>query len=387
MTPSLESVIFSSATVSLNVNMLSKGLAHKDCLFNNSTLNGCVIFKFPNFDPAMKSLSTLPGVDLVAGNKQSGRMAVRTGIFAPKSSEEMKIGGYGIFLDEPDLNELLKRFIGIDLEKEECQDDLKLLGILRRLPSLDPFILRESLLSYKIKAHSNYIDITDEECADVRHVIADKVEPIVAKALGAKPGRKIDISKAQKFIDAIWDPSLDEAKTFVAALGIQPDEAPRIFDSWKGISYYYYEFQSKKTDVARFIDWLKGSDSRPTDYIHLAKGTKEQIDMFRKKTLDKTLRVSENVRDIFTIYDESYRYFIEEDNPKKFREFLENASQLYWKVGACNGVLAQMSTTWNRYTQQSLEADRRLAYDETHRLYQVCGAILDAYDRDGSGAF
>ena len=93
------------------------------------------------------------------------------------------------------------------------------------------------------------------------------------------------------------------------------------------------------------------------------------------------------MRDIFKIYDESYRVFIEESNPVKFREFLENASQFYWKVGACNGILAQMATTWNRYTQQSLEADRRLAYDETHRLYQVCGAILNSYDRDQSGAF
>ncbi|PPR75892.1 MAG: hypothetical protein CFH06_01860, partial [Alphaproteobacteria bacterium MarineAlpha3_Bin5] len=62
MTPTLEAIIFSSQTVSLNFNELSKPLSKSDLMFNTEALNGTVAFKYPNFDTVDDSAVVIPGL-------------------------------------------------------------------------------------------------------------------------------------------------------------------------------------------------------------------------------------------------------------------------------------------------------------------------------------
>ncbi|RED54172.1 hypothetical protein [Aestuariispira insulae] len=375
MTPSLEAVLYSSPTVSLNINKLSKELDSGERMFRNETMNATVIFKYPNFDTTQNNIFTDKDIP-------TGLEAVRTAIYIPKDAQDMPLGGYGIFLDDPLMPEHLKRHVGLDLENEDTQPDRKTLDVLQKIPSLDPFLLNESFKLASITINPNYISITENETAAIRHLIGNKVEPIIAKALNVEQGVGTS-SKTQEFVDAIWNPSNSTARIFIQAFGIKESEAPMVFEAWKGITFFYNEFANSRSDIARMMDWLVSDDSLPSEYLRMGRSEKETVQMMRKSIIERIQNVINNNTSVFRNYETSYRRFIQKDDPTNFRRFLKKASQFYWKIGACNGVLAQCAITWQRYHERS--GGKRLDYEMLQRLFKICEAILRARTQD-SGA-
>ena len=374
MTPSLEAVLFSSPTVSLNLNDLSKDLEEGQLMFRNSTMNSTVIFKYPNFDTTQDTIFSDDGA--------GGLDAVRTAIYVPKDASDMPLGGYGIFLDDPSMPEYMKHHVGLDVELEENAEDMATLKVLQRIPSLDPFLLNESFKLAKIEIDHSYISITDNETAAIRYLIGTKVEPIIAKALNIEKGDSTS-SKTQEFVDAIWNPSDSTAKIFIQAFGIKEEEAPLVFEAWKGITFFYNEFANSRSDISKMMEWLLSDKSLPSEYIRMGRSEKENVQLSRKSIVQKIQGVVNNNTTVFRNYETSYRKFIVKDDPTDFRRFLKSASQSYWKIGACNGVLAQCAMTWKRYYERS--GDTRLEYDSLQRLFKICEAILRARGQD-SGA-
>lgn len=373
MTPSLEAVLFSSPTVNLNINQLSQGLEGKDLLFRNRQLNGCILFKFPNFDTTDDHTGGIPGLD-VYSNK-SGSAPVRTGIYVPKDPSDLPLGGYGIYVDDRKTEELMVRHLGMSTKDEQYADDFKLLKLIELMPSLDPFILELSLRQNNVTVHPRYVMIQEEQVRQVRAIIAEKVKPIIAKAMGISDMGSLE-HKAKRFVDAIWDPSLGEANIFITAFGINQSDAPRTFSAWKGVTFFQFEFNRAQGDLARMMAWLGTSDSLPSDFRQLKDGEKQQITMFRDSIRTKLQKVLKNVNGIFNSYESSYQQFIREANPKPFREFLFKAESFYWTLGACNGVLAQVTSTWRRYCFAGGGAKRQLNFDMMERFYKVCDSIL-----------
>ena len=382
MTPTLEAIIFSSQTVSLNVNELSRELSGSDLMFNNLAMNGTVAFKYPNFDTMDDTTVSIPG--LVSSNI-SNREAVKTAIFVPKSTEDLAMGGYGIFLDDEQSESLMQRHVGIDVNTKEGQQDMTILGALRRIPSLDPFIVKETFDLNSIKVNSAYLAITEAETAKIRGVIATKVEPIVAKAIN-DPSLQGIAGKVDEFLDAIWNPSASAAGLFIKAFGIKQEEAPQIFSAWKGIAFYYNEFTNSQSNIVKVLSWLASESSLPREYRLLSDGERERIRMFRSSVDTKIRRVFSNVNSIFQIYDTSHSQFIENNDPAKFRTFLQNANQYYWKLGACNGVLAQVAITWQRYNPKN--DGSQFNFETLERLFKICDSILSSRGEGigGSGA-
>jgi len=371
VTPSLEAIIFSSPTVSLNINRLSKPLEQPEHMFKSSMLNCSVAFKYPNFDTSTPSSATIPGLETTPDSSD----AVKTAIFVPKDSEDLTLGGFGIFMDDDRLNELMQRYCGFDMESKEGTSDMSILKVLSNIPSLDPFLVKEALGLEKIEINPAYTTISDAERAAIRGVIATKVEPIIDKAIGNKSLKEVE-GKADEFLDAIWNPSAPSANLFIRAFGIKQTEAPQVFSAWKGVAFFYNEFTKSTSGIAKVLGWLGSEQSLPKEYRILAKGEKEQISMFRDSVHNKIRKVVENVNGIFKIYHHSHSRFIENDDPTEFRTFLQSATEYYWKLGACNGVLAQISITWDRYCGQT--NGRPLEYAVLERLFKVCDNILQS---------
>ncbi len=380
MTPSLEAVLFASPTISLNVNMLSNGLDEKDLMFRNKAMNGVILFKFPNFDTTEDHSAGIPGMDLYGPKRTT--MPVRTGIFVPKDRADLPLGGYGIYLDDKKSSEYLIRHLGLSEKEEAYQNDFRIMHLLEAMPSLDPFILQTSFKQHGVEVHPRYVSIVDEQVAQIRAIIAEKVKPIIAKALGIADQSALEV-KAKRFIDAIWDPTMGEAGVFITAFGIKPDDAPATFSAWKGVTFFQHEFSRGQSDLSKMTAWLDSPDSLPLDYRRLGQGEKQQITMFRDSVRAKVRKVMRNVNMLFGAYEQSYQEFIMLNNPKQFRDFLFKAESYYWTLGACNGVLAQVCGTWKRYCFSNGQK-RPLNFDLLERLYKVCDSILKSREGDNN---
>lgn len=372
MNPSLEAVLFSAPTVSFHVAEVSRDLPEERRLFKNQTLNSTIVFKYPNFDTTEQDLVAIPGLeDLSSGN---AHQPVRTAIYVPKDPGEMRLGGYGLYVDQPEFKELALRHVGLDVESTESEHDMQIIRILASTPSLDPFIVTEGFAAAGVKIDQAYVAIAEGDTARIRAIIGEKVSPIVAKAMAINNPAEV-VTKTKRFIDSIWDPSLDEALLFIQAFGISRDEAPTVFGAWKGIAFFQNEYAQSKDRIYQVARWLASDNAKPREWRALNQHERQQIDMFRNSVRSKIQTVMQNITDIFEVYEESYTKFIQDDEPRHFRDFLFKANQYYWTLGACNGVLEQVAMTWRRY-YRATEGKGQLPFDMLERLYKVCDAVL-----------
>ena len=382
MNPSLEAVLFSAPTISFHVIKMSAELPPEKRLFKMDSLNNTIIFKYPNFDITEQNLVSIPGLEDLTGGKQVN--AVRTALYVPKDPKDLKLGGYGLYADQPDFKELMLRHCGLDMDKAEAEHDVMILRVLAATPSLDPFIVNECFLQNGIKVDPAYVAIAEADTARIRHIVGEKVKPIVAKAMAVTNPVEV-VSKTRRFIDSIWDPTLDEALLFIQAFGISREEAPTVFGAWKGIAFFQNEFSQSRQRIGRVTDWLKSEDSKPREWRQLTRDEKQQIEMFRKSIHSKIGIILGNISDVFSLYEESYKKFIDESNPRHFRDFLFKANQYYWTLGACNGVLEQIAMTWRRY-YRATEGRGQLNFDQLERMFKVCDAVLRSRANDKGGA-
>jgi len=372
MNPTLETVLYSSPTVAFNVNSLSRKMAPKDMLFHNSSMNNTIIFKYPNFDVSEGGIVENIGSHGGRGN------SVHTAIFIPRNADDLLAGGFGAFMDDDNLSEILHQYLGLDPDDEGSVHDMKILNLLKNIPSLDPYLLEDCFSEAKLDVNQAYFDISSDERSFVRNMITEKVKPIVFKALGVDDGAKIN-TQLTKFIDAIWDTSMHETEVFINAFGIKKDQVNEVFGAWKGITFYLHEFLERRDRIVSLHEWLQSKNSLPADYGRLKTAEKQQVDMFRKDVGNSIALVQNNAHEIFNVYDHSYQNFIENNEPKYFRDFLFKAHDYYWTLGACNGVLSQVCTTWERYYHNSKKTNYRLNNEVLIRMLRVCDALLKSH--------
>ena len=277
LTPMLDQILHGGPSTVLDISKLTRGLTEGDPFFQTSALNRCIVFKYPNFNIEFSGGTTdFAGKD----SSLSEERPVETAIYVPNDEEFPQDGGYAIYIRQKNSEELLQRYIGLSAaaSTDAMKNDLVKLNMIDEVPSLDPFLLKTAFERDNIAINPAYLAMGPGEEESIKRVISDKVRPIVSKALGVNIGRGND--KSQRFIDAIWDPSIPEAGLFIQAFKIEESQVANVFSAWKGVSFYQYQFTQNRVLIAEILKWFKSEQSAPIDlrqYKHFA----EQQKMFK----------------------------------------------------------------------------------------------------------
>ena len=232
------------------------------------------------------------------------------------------------------------------------------------LPSLDPFLLKESFGLAGFKVSQKYFEISAKEEHEIRELIQDKILPIVGTALGVRS--RVDlINKSKGFLEAIWDPTLPEAALFVSAFGISTGDSSSVFGAWKGITYYQHAFQRNRERLALVFSWMGSELSVPID-IQQNRAYAEQQRMYKHSVVTRMKEMVRELGGIFREYESCYSEFLDRANPKPFREFLLSASQIYWLLGYCTTAIVHICTAFR--TMVLARQTRRLSFEHTNVL-------------------
>ncbi|MGH6740452.1 MAG: hypothetical protein ACREDY_15760, partial [Bradyrhizobium sp.] len=100
--------------------------------FKLPKMHGLIIVKEAILDPAKRARSGPVG----------------TKLYIPYNQENVYEGGRTVYFHDPQLLEVLNDLFGLrgsGIEEADLNHDLKILGILDRLPSLDGFLMRDAL--------------------------------------------------------------------------------------------------------------------------------------------------------------------------------------------------------------------------------------------------
>ena len=176
-------------------------------------------------------------------------------------------------------------------------------------------------------------------------------------------------------IDKLWNTKdIASLKPIIDAFGLPEEEASEIFASWKGITYYDYEYGKSLGDWKQAIEWL-AYKARPTDFID----NSSQAMLFSLKE-----RVNQQYKESWSVlktklaeYHYAYdQLFVARTTPKPFIDYMRNAVDTYWDLGSRISAINHSVAVWNILTANAFEG--QLKYDQLYTLLDIQRGIFDS---------
>jgi len=264
---------------------------------------------------------------------------VATKIIVPFDITDLKLGGRSIFVDEKGFVDALKQ-LG-HYAQGGLERDAEVLRLVSKVPSLDPFLLREYLKANDVFVPNCYLDISAADQIRMYDFAAKDMLSFVKLATGADVGRSDQLT--DRFVSALLaddcSEKLDPLRTVLMLDGKEFREG--VF-SWRGFLYYKWSLLKFWPDVGGVLKGIQELRPRgaPTpddaEYILLA----------RKRIADSVKFAGTEVGRILKVYDTAYGDLIERGKPKSFRDFLLTAPHLFLQLGEKMAAISHIVSFW-----------------------------------------
>ncbi|HAX91717.1 MAG TPA: hypothetical protein DCY07_05865, partial [Rhodospirillaceae bacterium] len=191
--------------------------------FRNKALNKIVLIK-----------DAVPESD-----RSPGMASVGTKLYFPFNQDNIYEGGRTIFFHGKGVEGAIRDYCGEGaVTPELLAQDMRIIGILNKLPSLDPFLMKDVFLREKIDIDQAYFEVSEDAWHEIEQFMLQKFEPLI---MAAFPEAKSSDDKARQLIDKIWEArDLEALMPLVDGFRLPKEKALEIFSSWKGIVYYSY---------------------------------------------------------------------------------------------------------------------------------------------------
>jgi hypothetical protein len=310
-----------------------------------------------------------------------------TKLYFPYNIRDGYEGGRSIYLHDPKLLEVLNEVVGLQgkkLQKENVQNDLKILQVMDGLPSLDAFLMRDALELDGLTPNPLYLDVSETERAAIYEFIRLRFEPLVRAALGDGTYQP---QKVAGLVDKIWEArDLDALDPLIQACRFPKGEALRIFTSWKGINFYTFEYERCRPDIDALTQWL---DETSVPRFSSATVDPDQIAYLKRSAIARLTHHRKVVADIVNEYDDTYAQFV--SNPQgtaNFIRFLNRSKELYWRLGESLSALDHATHCWQIVTTNF--QGRRLPAEQLALALECLANVLvedRSRDRTNGGNF
>ena len=331
--------------------------------------------------PKMHGLILIKEANVSSGRKEPGSPVVTTKLYLPYNQDDVYEGGRSIQFHDPRLLEILNELFGLKgatLAEPDLQHDLKVLGILDRLPSLDGFLMRDALELDGIAANENYFEVSGPERAAIYEYIRRKFEPLVRAACD---GESTVTNKVNQLIEKVWEAKDQEAlDPLIRAFRFPSDEALAIFASWKGINFYTYEYSRGKQQREQFGLWLR---DRATPRNFVSKPDQDHLNRMRKLTIERFRDQWNAVESIAREYETLYANFLRvPEGVMKFLDFLRRAREIYWRMGDSLSKINHAIHCWDSVSTGF--TDRRMPADKLTYLFEILQLVLAGTEKAGT---
>lgn len=275
--------------------------------------------------------------------------AIKTKIHFSYDDVDVTKGGASVQFDHPERDQALLELAGFDRAKspEVFKHDIGILEAMAKLPSLDPFLLKDRLSALGTTVDASYFAISPSEWERIANRIRDKIRPMVMMAAS---GADVE-AKVQTLLDKLWEStSLDEFAPFFKALNLPVEKTAEIMQAWKGVTFYEIEYGALTPKVQEFGRWLK-EGSAPTDTLN--KTDRTDVDRLREAVRRKIKQNLAEIAQTLTEYQDSYdELFVRRKGAQKFGGFLGQASRHFNNLGGSLNEVSHAILVWNEMTSR-----------------------------------
>ena len=341
-----------------NVNVLTQQMLAGDPqavpFFRSAPLNNLVLIK-----------DTMPD----DGNRKAGP-AIGTKLYFPFNEKDIYEGGRTIFTTDKHLEAALVDMFGRGaLAAAGLQEDFRLLAILNRLPSLDPFLLKDVFLNEGFTIDPAYFEVGKDLWKEIELFILERFEPVVKAAF---PDALTSDDKARVLIQKIWEArDLQALKPLVDAFRLPPDEALQIFSAWKGINFYSYQYTRSKPQLVQLLTWLRDLQLPPAVALAERSEMKAVLEQIKAQLRAEWQKVDKILQDYQTGYDKMFKLKV---SSAGFVGFLKNSGKLYWELGNSLGKMGQGAYCWHLMSKRFPE--RKVPWEQLREIVALLAKIF-----------
>lgn len=277
-----------------------------------------------------------------------GFSATATKVIIPMDPNNLAVGGKSSFISEAWFGGLMAEATGTANFLDS--PDGQLLKELDKIPSFDPFLLREWLARAGRVADERYFDLTPSIIEGMEQFVLEEISLLVSMALSGQPATAAVLRLARKMLSSQYD---DDLRPLQEVLRMTPDDFRDGMFGWKGLLYYKWLFRRVDAKVPAMISGL--TEVRPRRQI-----TRDQIDeanaMIRSISTG-VLACAKSVQVSLLAYDTAYRGLTQTQDPVGFRQFLLRAPQMFLDLGESVGLLEHSVDYWG-YRSKAIEPRR-----------------------------
>ena len=259
-----------------------------------------------------------------------------TKVIMPFDPNDLRLGGEAFFINQTGFDSLVRAVI--DTASTDGQRDLETLRLLDSLPSLDPFILRETLARRSITPASCYLRISSNDISSMIAFANQEIERLISIAYS--DGQR---QASMRFTGKILSDSIDkELEPLKGTLRLSDDQFADGIFSWRGFLYFKWRHLDLQDELRAVIDGL--ASYQPMGIIDTP--VRDFLNQVRPRLARCILTALGNVGRILHYYDEAYAALIEGHDPGPFRKFLLEGPKMFYELGEHVGILTHISSFW-----------------------------------------
>lgn len=322
----------SSASTARTLNLVSVWRRHKDSegyrtnpFFHNAILNRSIIVKH--------RLRQDEDNALIAGRAQA------TKIIFPIDISDLRSGGQSVLVGQRGYRSMMEALQGQD--EAALLHDMELLDVIDRLPSLDPYLMRERLKRSGFNPDRSYFELTEADNTKIFNFARDELVPLIGASFDSNDARlKQKTGRlAEKLLSNAGDAELDPLRM---SLGIEKSDFEEGVFSWRGFIYY-------KWCLLNLIPRLKTvggeiASIKPIDKV--LDHEKAYMDQARYRLSRLIADSASTVKMSLRIYEDAYADLTRNGQPQSFRTFLLKAPAMFYELGARLGGMDHIVSFW-----------------------------------------
>ncbi|HLK25979.1 MAG TPA: hypothetical protein VKT30_15100 [Caulobacteraceae bacterium] len=266
-----------------------------------------------------------------------------TKVIFPLDPSDLNLGGQYLFVDQHDFVGVLAR--NLEYGERPFDRDVTVLRVLDRLPTLDPFLVREALAKEEIEVDRSYFRFTQPDKARMLGFVEGEMGSLIKLCFGELRAEDRRTKRLSRLLLADHDaPDLLPLQT---TLHMDDLEFAEAMFSWKALLYYRWKVQTLtpalKTTL-RSISRL-GQKRLPSDTLEFL--------LHAKTSLEHTIASAwRRIGEALQLYDRAYNALIEKQDPESFRRFLTQGSGLFLDLGEQIGRIEQLIGFWGHRLAQ-----------------------------------
>lgn len=265
-----------------------------------------------------------------------GPRQVATKIIMPIDHVDLSLGGRFAFVGQSDYDTVLRQVFRISPD----HPDVRTLAVLDRLPSLDPFLLREQLRREGIEPASCYFSINDADVAKMHDFVREEIEPLVRLSLGNDAAAA---GSTERLVKEIISNSRGKRLLGLGAvLRLSPEEYEEGLFCWKGFLYFKWSLSNIAGELALVIAGLE--TVKPVGPVDGE--AREYLKRGRAVLLQLLKGCWAQTRQTLGVYEEAYSGLTDRGDPLIFRDFLLRAPSLFDSLGEQLGAIQHIISFW-----------------------------------------